>query len=232
MYFWILATAKLFLKASARHRKNQDFTAQESTSLTSFKSKLLTVVSKLLFEGSRSPNAYTHGETKKNLKQADGDSNAYAKERIAKRKKEIGDSDVNKAKAELKGLAQKHGIEPKRDRVTGEEGNITRGALRADTLGHAGAGKGVKNTPAGPVVPIKSPRNNEPESHSKRSDGNKSKPLPLNLKGRPRPGKKVLNVRAKSVNTSRSTGQEGAKAQANLDSFDKFYKKLSTSKKQ
>lgn len=52
--------------------------------------------------------------------------------------------------------------------------------------------------------------------------GAPSKPLPLKLKGNPKSGKPMGNVRGKAVHTSRSTGQEGNKAQANSDAFNRL----------
>jgi hypothetical protein len=54
------------------------------------------------------------------------------------------------------------------------------------------------------------------------------KPLPLNLKGKPKSGKSMSaeKVRGKSINTSRSTGQEGDKAQRNSDAMGDLYTKL------
>lgn len=214
-----VSTAKLFLKASKRHRKGQDFTAQENTKFNTFKSKLLTVVSKLLFEGR--DDTETDSDS---IKNAGGDSDTYAKIKAAKGPESLDKQKRTTAKADVKTLAIKHSIEPRKNYKTGKSRDVSRGDFRRNILGNASAAKykdGKQITP----------KNLKPKS-PKSSDGNKSKPLPLNLKGKPKPGKKVLNVRAKAVNTSRSTGQEGAKAQANSDAFDKFYTKLSNFKKQ
>jgi hypothetical protein len=56
--------------------------------------------------------------------------------------------------------------------------------------------------------------------------GTKTQVTPLKPKGTPSAGKKVANVRGKTINTSRSTGQEAGKAQANQDAFSKFYSRL------
>lgn len=64
--------------------------------------------------------------------------------------------------------------------------------------------------------------NLKPKSASNFAKGPKQKPLPLNLKGKPKNGKKMGDVRGKSVNTSRSTGQEADKAEKNQSAFGKF----------
>lgn len=92
---------------------------------------------------------------------------------------------------------------------------------RADTLGRMGGfkdkkGNDVKNNKGGVKFFKKGPL---------------QKPLPLKLKGKASPGKQVSNVRGKAVHTSRSTGQEGAKADSNSAVFDKLMQGLSKSKK-
>ncbi len=66
-----------------------------------------------------------------------------------------------------------------------------------------------------------------------RGTGDQTKPLPLNLKGKPGAGKKVnpSAVRGKSVNTSRSTGEEGNKADAHSRAFNTLMTNLHKSKK-
>ena len=172
-----------------------------------FKNTLLTVVSKLLFEGR--DDTETDSDS---IKNAGGDSDTYAKLKASKQQS-------TDDKADVKGLALKHKIEPSK-----KTGKITRGSFRKEILGNRDGGKFDKK--GKPAATLKKGGN------SKFSKGDKSKPFPLKIKGKPNPGKKVLNVRAKSVHTSRSTGQEGAKAQANSDAFSKLYSKLSTSKKQ
>jgi len=54
----------------------------------------------------------------------------------------------------------------------------------------------------------------------------KSKAMPLNIKTTSKRGAKVRGVRGKSINTSRSTGREGAVADANARAFDKLVASL------
>lgn len=55
----------------------------------------------------------------------------------------------------------------------------------------------------------------------------KSKAMPLDIKTKSKRGAKVKGVRGKSINTSRSTGREGAVAKANARAFDKLMASLS-----
>ena len=92
---------------------------------------------------------------------------------------------------------------------------------RKDTLGKLGGYKDKKgNSPS-----LKT------RNASSFKKGNILKPTPLKLKGKPSPGKAVSNVRGKSVNTSRSTGEEGRKADLHASSFEKLVQGLSKSKK-
>jgi hypothetical protein len=59
--------------------------------------------------------------------------------------------------------------------------------------------------------------------------GKSKSALPMNIRD-PKDPKKPVNgaaIRGKSINTSRSTGMEGAKAKASQDKFDSFVQKLS-----
>jgi hypothetical protein len=91
---------------------------------------------------------------------------------------------------------------------------------RKDTLGKMGGFKDKKgNSPS-----LKT------SDAVKFKKGSLKKPLPLKLKGKASPGKAVAGVRGKSVNTSRSTGEEGRKADANSGAFEKLVRGLSKSK--
>ena len=93
---------------------------------------------------------------------------------------------------------------------------------RKDTLGKMGGFRDKQGNPwKGKVDKSKSPVR----------QGAVKKPLPLNLKGKASPGKKVSGVRGKAVNTSRSTGEEGNKADAHAGVFNKLVQGLSKSKK-
>lgn len=54
----------------------------------------------------------------------------------------------------------------------------------------------------------------------------KSKAMPLDVKTKSKRGAKVRGVRGKSINTSRSTGREGAVANANEKAFNKLMASL------
>lgn len=66
----------------------------------------------------------------------------------------------------------------------------------------------------------------KPKSASNFAKGERKKPMPLNLKGKPKNGKKMGDVRGKAINTSRSTGNEADKAEKNQSAFGKFVSKL------
>ena len=65
-------------------------------------------------------------------------------------------------------------------------------------------------------------------------DSKKTSGIPLNPKGKPKKGRSRggdANVRGKTVNTSRSTGEEDRKAQANSDAFSDLVGNLSKNKR-
>ena len=65
------------------------------------------------------------------------------------------------------------------------------------------------------------------ESQARMSATNKkSKAMPLDVKTKSKRGAKVRGVRGKSINTSRSTGREGAVANANEKAFNKLMASL------
>lgn len=84
---------------------------------------------------------------------------------------------------------------------------------RADTLGKMGGMYDKKGNPY---------KSKATAGTQKFKKGSPSKPMPLKLKGNPKGGKPMGNVRGKAINTSRSTGQEGAKADAHDSAFNKL----------
>jgi hypothetical protein len=86
---------------------------------------------------------------------------------------------------------------------------------RDNTLGRMGGFYDRKGNPYKPKV-----------NNAKFKKGTAEKPLPLNLKGKPHPGKAMGNVRGKAINTSRSTGEEGRKSQMHQDAMNNLYSKL------
>lgn len=138
------------------------------------------------------------------ISNAGGDSSTYEKIKASKAKSGVDTKTVDH-------LASKHNIKPSR-----KTGKVTRGSFRKEIMGKMGGMKDKQGNPALKPAKVK-------------DNGNKTKPLPLKIKGTPGKGKKVSNVRGKSVHTSRSTGEEGRKADANSSMFNKLVGNLQKS---
>ena len=173
------------------------------------------------------------------MKDAGGDLDTY---NAIKAKKMAKDKELSHEK--YGEIAKKHGVEPNKgswkDMGDGtasySKNRYTRSALRKDIMGSPWAGKFDKK--GKPFV--KNNRKIDPNAKSE-------KPMPLNPKGKPKirpiptqkgPARRSAlaqklskfrkdpSIRGKTVNTSRSTGNEGAKAQATSDGFNKFMQGL------
>ena len=194
------ATSKIWLKASKRMRKGQDFTALESLIVDGFE-KLL--------------------EDRDSVIAAGGDADAY--DSISKTK------GIKPSRARPKGLPIAPTGKPSNDVSSIRKELRAQGIKvanqkrpRNDALGKMG---GMYDKKGNPV------QNKGGSNKDAFRKGKASKPLPLNLKGKPGAGKKMGDVRGKAVNTSRSTGKEDGKINAIQSGFDKLVSGLAKGKK-
>lgn len=145
---------------------------------------------------------------------------------------------IREGRDDLKGIASFLGNSDSESitKSGGDSGTYAKIKAAKDAkLAHAVRNTGTRKDTLGKMGGFKDKKGNSPSLKTRDANHFKKgailKPTPLKLKGKASPGKAVTGVRGKTVHTSRSTGEEGRKADANSAAFDKLVQGLSKSKK-